>query len=81
MLGAKTLEKRPEISTGVAALRLRDLVRRAFGDNPASAFSAFWSKLNDPIRRRDDIEVVFNAENAVSFFDTLGHEFNKLSQH
>src|SRR5271167_1564728 len=55
-----------QIMPGVGRLVLRDLLRRADGDDPAAAVAAFRTQIHDPIRSLDHIEVVFNHDNRIA---------------
>jgi len=58
-----------EIMPGVACRDLGDLLRRAFGDNLAALHAAFGTHVDDPVRRFDDVEIMFDDHHAVALFD------------
>ena len=46
-----------------------DVLRCSGADNRAATIAAFGTKINQPVRRLDDIEIVFNHKNSISLID------------
>ncbi len=46
----------------------RDLLRRSYGNNITAAVAALRAKVNDIIRRFDDIKIMFYNQNGITIF-------------
>src|SRR5258708_28028848 len=55
---AAAAEHLAQVLAGVAALRLRDLLRRAGGDDLAALVAALGAHVDDPVGALDDVEIV-----------------------
>ncbi len=50
---------------------LHDLLRCADRDDPAPFFSSFGAKIDDPVGRLDDVQVVFDDEEGMACLKQL----------
>ena len=63
---ARTHERAREETPRVRLLRLRDLLRRAGGDDLAAAVAAFGAEIDDPVGGLDHVEVVLDHDDGVA---------------
>src|SRR5262245_29810521 len=54
---------------GIRPLLLDDLFGRAFGDDLASAVTAFGPEIDDPVGGLDDLEIVFDDHDGITLVD------------
>ena len=70
-------QKRSECSTGVRARCFGDDFGRAAGDDLSATGAALGSDVDDPVRRFDYVQVVFDNEHGVSDFDEVVQHFQQ----
>ena len=58
-----------EPTPGVRLFDLRDLFRASSRDHLASAIAGLWSKIDDPIGKLDDIEIMLDEHQRVASID------------
>ena len=71
-------EDGPQVPPGVRRLDLRDLLRRAGGDDRPAVFPAFRAEVDDVVGRLDDVEVVLDDEQRVPGFEQLPERRQQL---
>ena len=64
-------EDGPQASASVGRLGLADLFGRSASDDFASVGPAFRADVDDPVCSLDDVEVVFDHDDAVACIDEL----------
>src|SRR3954451_15796958 len=60
-----------QVAPGMGVRVLRDLLRRADGDDPAAFFAALRTQVDDPVSRLDNVQVVLDHEKAVTGLQQL----------
>src|SRR5687768_16120123 len=73
----RTRQQRPEILTRVRRFDLSDLLRRPRGDDGAATTATLGAKVDDPVGRLDDVEVVLDHENGVAAVDQPMEHFEQ----
>ena len=64
---------------GVACFMFADVFWRPGGDDCAALFAAFGPHINDPIGGFDDIEIMFDNDNAIALFDEAVEDFEQFA--
>jgi hypothetical protein len=63
-------------------VRCRDLhhiLRRALRNDLAAFHAAFWTQVDDPIRRLNDVEIMFDDYHAVALFHQAVEDFEEFA--
>ena len=55
-----------------------NLFGRAFRNNQAAAITAFRAKIDDPVRRLDDIHIMFNHNHCIAGVDQFLQHFQQF---
>src|SRR5579885_170841 len=72
------LEDFTQIAPGVALLSSRNLFRRASSHDLASAIAPLWAKVDDPVGRFHDFEIMLNYDYGVALGRKLMQHFEEL---
>src|SRR6185295_1394284 len=78
-LTSMAVQKRPQRTPGVRALRTGDVFGCAFGDQPAAFFAAFGAEVDYPIRAFDYIKVMLDNKHGVAKRNELMQNVEQLA--
>mgnify|MGYP007123471355 CR=1 FL=1 len=77
-LVATALEQLAQESAGVASRLGHDFLRRAAGNQLSAAIPALGSKVEHPVRRLDDLQIVLDDDDRVPLIHQLMQDFEQL---